>query len=74
VNVTFVNTTVILDIAHFVNLGSMHEIYVDGNTSASTNLPQVSDLYSGCDCPLTHCTDWGHSCVSSVCKNVMLVP
>jgi len=73
VNVTFVNTTVILNIAQFVNLVSMYDIYLDGNTPASTNLPQVSDFCSGCNCRLTHCPDWGHSCVSSVCKNAMLV-
>lgn len=64
VNVAFVNMKVILDIAHFVNLVSMRDVYIDGHTPASTNLPQVSDLRSGCDCRLTHCPDWGHSCFS----------
>jgi len=73
-NITFVNTTVILDIAHFVNLVSMDDIYVYDNTPAQTNLPQVYDLCSECDCRLTHCPDWGHSFVPSVCKNAMLVP
>ena len=52
----------------------MGDIYIDGNTPAQTYLPQVSDLCSECDCRLTHCPNWAHSFVSSVCKTIMLVP
>jgi hypothetical protein len=56
VNLIFVNTGCI-GYCPFSNLVGVHDVYVDGNTPASKNLPQASDLCSIYDCRLTHCPD-----------------